>query len=303
MGPLVSIAPFRCRMWQLHDRLEESITNETCRAELASFAQHGQLIPVLGRPLTDDMDFDVELICGARRLFVARQMNVPLLVEVRTMSDREAFIAMDLENRQRRDVSAYERGLGYARWLRQGYFGSQEEIARFLSVSTSHVSRLLRMARLPSAVVGAFGNAADICEGWAVNLSEALEDPSRRRRLLETARALGTTPGAYSAKEVYRKLLAACVEGRKPKMCAQDKVIHDENGRPLFRVRYQQTSISLVLPVEKVSTQRLAEIQIAVASILQQTTASPHATLPPGELGSTAPRPESLIASCNLTSD
>jgi ParB family chromosome partitioning protein len=259
-------------MWQLHDRLEESITDETCRAELASFAQHGQLVPVLGRPLADDVDYDVELIYGARRLFVARQMNVPLLAEVRSMSDKEALIAMDLENRQRRDISAYERGLGYARWLRQGYFASQEEIARFLSVSTSQVSRLLRMARLPSAVVGAFGNAADICEGWAVNLSEALEDPSRRKRVLETARALGTPPGAYCAKEVYRKLLTACAEGRKPRMSTRDRVIHDENGRPLFRVRYQQTSISLVLPVEHVSAQRLAEIQTAVASILQQAT-------------------------------
>jgi ParB family chromosome partitioning protein len=277
MGPFVSVAPFRCRMWQLHDRLEESITDETCRAELASFAQHGQLVPVLGRPLTDDVDYDVELIYGARRLFVARQMNVPLLAEVRSMSDKEALIAMDLENRQRRDISPYERGLGYARWLRQGYFGSQEEIARFLSVSTSHVSRLLRMARLPSAVVGAFGNAADICEGWAVNLSEALEDPSGRKRILETARVLGTPPGAYCAKEVYRKLLAASAAGRKPRMSNRDKVIHDENGRPLFRIRYQQTSISLVLPVEKVSTQRLAEIQTAVAAILQPQRVQPRA--------------------------
>jgi ParB family chromosome partitioning protein len=255
-------------MWHLHDRLEEHITEENCRSEIASFAQHGQRVPVLGRALTNDSDHDVELIYGARRLYVARQINVPLLVEMREMSDKEALIAMDVENRQRMDISAYERGLSYARWLRLGYFESQEEIARFLSVSAPQVSRLLKMARLPTVVVAAFSNAADICESWGVDLSDALDDADRRKRILLTARELGVQVPRCSSKDTYRRLLSSSTQGRKPKTKAQDKVVRDHVGTPLFRVKYQRKSISLVLPIEKVSADALSQIETAVAAIL-----------------------------------
>src|SRR5262245_26075307 len=132
MKTVVAVNPFDCRMWDLHDRLETQVTEESCKAEIESFSKHGQLIPVLGRPLTRDPTHKVELICGARRLFVARHINAPLLVDLREMSDREAIIAMDIENRQRADISAYERGLSYARWLRSGQFQSQDDLARQL---------------------------------------------------------------------------------------------------------------------------------------------------------------------------
>ena len=112
---IVSVSPFRVRMWRLHDRCEEYVNEETCKAEIASFQKHGQLVPALGRVLPGDCGYDVELIYGARRLFVARHLSVPLLVEIREISDRDALIAMDIENRQRMDISPYERAMSYAR--------------------------------------------------------------------------------------------------------------------------------------------------------------------------------------------
>jgi ParB family chromosome partitioning protein len=122
MRNILSVNPFRACMWLLHDRCERHVNEETCRAEIESFKTHGQLVPALGRVLSSDPDHDVELIYGARRLFVARHLNVPLLVEMREISDRDALIAMDIENRQRTDISPYERAVSYARWLRPGHF-------------------------------------------------------------------------------------------------------------------------------------------------------------------------------------
>src|SRR5258708_5408352 len=113
---VVLVNPFRCRVWALHDRLEDHITEDSCKEEIESIASHGQLIPVLGRPLKGDVDYDVEIIYGARRLFVTRHLNVPLHVEVREITDRDAIVAMDLENRHRKDISPYERGLSYSQW-------------------------------------------------------------------------------------------------------------------------------------------------------------------------------------------
>src|SRR5690242_15233583 len=100
-----TVSPFRCRMWDLHDRLEGELDEAGCRDEIESMRKHGQLVPVLARALRGDPDYDFELIYGARRLWVARHLNRPVEVEVREMTDREAIIAMDVENRQRKDLS------------------------------------------------------------------------------------------------------------------------------------------------------------------------------------------------------
>lgn len=269
MQSVVSVNPFRCRMWALHDRLESEINEETCRTEIESFSRHGQLVPALGRALQGESDFDVELVYGARRLFVARHINRPLQVELRNLSDREAIILMDIENRQRKDVSPYERGLSYARWMRAGYFRSQDDIARALKVSSSQVSRLLKLARLPAVVVDAFGCSGDICEGWGVDLVTALDDPHRRQSVVHKARTISRSSPRPPARDVYRQMLAASTPGRRPKVSPHDEVIKDDNGMPLFRIRHQSSSIAVLLPLEKVSSRTLENIRTLVAGILQ----------------------------------
>ena len=271
MRKIVSVSPFRCRMWDLHDRFDAHVTEESCRAEIDSFERHGQLVPALGRPLRGDPDYEVELIYGARRLFVARHINKPLLVEVKEISDREAVIAMDIENRQRTDISPYERGISYARSLRSGHFSSQDDMARALRVSSSQVSRLLRLARLPSVVVNAFASPLDICEGWGLDLIEALDDPHRRQRTLQKARVTAALVPRPPAREVYRSLLAATAHGRKPKARAQDEVVKDCDGTPLFRISQRSNSVALLLPVEKLSSKTIDSIRHAVTNILQRT--------------------------------
>jgi ParB family chromosome partitioning protein len=78
MPEIISMNPYRCRMWDLHDRLDTHITEESCRHEIASVKAHGQSVPAIGRPLRADENHDVELITGARRLFIAQLLNRPL---------------------------------------------------------------------------------------------------------------------------------------------------------------------------------------------------------------------------------
>ena len=143
MAEIVDISAFRCRVWDQHGRMEEYVTEASCREEMRSMEQHGQLIPAIGRRVHNDTAFDVEIICGSRRLFVARQLNILLRVELKTLTDHEAVVFLDMENRQRKDWSAYERGRSFARWLGSGIFESQESIADVLGMSASQVSRLL----------------------------------------------------------------------------------------------------------------------------------------------------------------
>jgi ParB family transcriptional regulator, chromosome partitioning protein len=264
MKSVVTANPFRCRMWSHHDRLEGYVTEWTCSTEIESFGRHGQLVPALGRPLRDDPAY------GARRLFVARHLNKPLLVELRDLGDRDAIIAMDIENRHRKDISSYERGLSYARWLRADYFKSQDEIARALKVSSSHVSRLLKLARLPSIVVDAFASPADICETWGLELAEALEQPEHRAAMVRRARAIVATTPRPAGRDVYRQLMAASAPGRKPKRAVHDMIVKGQDGEPLFRVRQQTNTIAILLPVTRISEDMIGHIRRDITNIMQQ---------------------------------
>lgn len=265
---VITVSPFRCRMWDLHDRFESSISEESCRAEIESFTRYGQFVPVLGRPLRGNPDFDVELICGARRLFVARHIKRDLTVELREMSDKDALIAMDAENRHRVDISPYERGMSYTRWIRSGHFQSQDDIARALKISNAQVSRLLKLARLPAVIVDAFASPLDIHECWGLELIDALDDPVRRQATIQCARTIAASTPRPQGGDVYRRLLASTGKGRRPRSLSHDEVVRDDRGRPLFRIRQLRSAFALLLPVERVPAKTLAAIRQTVSSML-----------------------------------
>jgi hypothetical protein len=175
-----------------------------------------------------------------------------------------------MENRLRKDLSPYERGLSYIQWLRSGKFNSQDEIARALGVSTAQVSRLLRMSRLPAVIVNAFRSPTDICENWGLELMDALEDTNRRDATILAARALGRNSPRLPGRDVFRQMCAYPGVGKsRPKAGAHDKVIMGEDGSPLFRIKYQNYAIALVMPIERVSREAMKQIETSLVSILQ----------------------------------
>src|SRR6202043_3030463 len=129
--------------------------------------------------------------------------------------------------------------------------------------------RLLKLARMPAVVVGAFDSPRDICERWGLDLAAALEEPERRQRILQKARAIGAAVHERpSAQDVYRQMLAASVQGRKVRLPVHDEIVRDSAGCPLFRIRRQNNSIALLLPIGKVSAGALDDIRESVAAIL-----------------------------------
>jgi ParB family chromosome partitioning protein len=267
---VIKVNPFRCRMWEMHDRLDTHITEESCKAEIESFLKYGQLVPVLGRYIRGDSNHDIVLVYGARRLFVARHLNQPLSVEVRELTDREAIIAADLENRQRTDVSPYERGLSYARWLEAGHFKSQDDIARALKISAAQVSRLLKLASLPKEVVAAFAHTADIHERWGRTLMKVMSNPHAARLTLGKAAAIRKLPQRPPRQEVYRELLTAAVGERRAALASKAEVVKDHGGTRLFRVKRQSNSVVILLPLATVCASRLEHIRREVTRILQE---------------------------------
>jgi ParB/RepB/Spo0J family partition protein len=276
MTEIIQISAFRCRLWDKHGRMEEYITEASYKDELRSMREHGQLVPAVGRRLMSNDTHEVEIICGARRLFIARQLNSLLSVELRQVTDREAVVLLDMENRQRRDWSPYERGMSFSRWLAAGLFESQDDIARTLSISASQVSRLLKLAKLPSIVVQAFSDPCDICENWGLELHSACESPVTRSQVIARARTLASKSQRVPPRCTFDRLMFN-QRMRAAKEISKQEIILGPKGEPLFRIKHQEATIALVIGKRHLSSAVMQQIKDSLSNILRDThVATPH---------------------------
>jgi ParB family transcriptional regulator, chromosome partitioning protein len=124
---------------------------EALSALAASIREKGILQPLLVRPLPDHANA-YELIAGERRWRAAQQARlheVPVLI--RDLSDQETLEIALIENLQREDLNPVEEAEAYAR-LMDEFQHTQEELARAVGKSRSHVANTLRLLALPQAV-------------------------------------------------------------------------------------------------------------------------------------------------------
>lgn len=283
---IVGLDPFECRVWASHDRPDDELTEAGCREEMEHIRVHGQVVPAVGRPVLDDPECKAEIICGARRLFIARQLGIRLRVELRQLSDHEAFALMDGENRLRRDLSYYARGMSYASALRRKMFRSQRDLARALGISVTQVTRCVMVAALPAIVVDAFPKPADIRERWGVALHHACQDQKLKAAMLERARRLAAIEPRLPPEEAYRKLIRdSAHHGAK----SRDEVIRDpRTNRIICRIREQRAIFWIGFPKSMADGGKRAKLlELAQRVIQPERPASrrrpPSAQIPDGQ--------------------
>ena len=190
------VDPADCRMWERHNRDYGLLNEENCRDLIDGIrAQGRQEFAAVVRPI-DDPVFKYEVICGARRHFAISWLRAnnytqfKYLIEPRQMSDEEAFRLADIENREREDISDYERAIDYADAIARYYGGKQKAMAERLEVSQPWLSRYLALAALPAQVVGAFPSIRDLKERHARDLKPLLARPATATPLLAQAARL-----------------------------------------------------------------------------------------------------------------
>lgn len=124
---------------------------EAIQGLVDSIRERGILQPILVRP--DGFDANTyEIIAGERRWRAAQQAglhDVPVII--RDLNDREALEIALIENLQRQDLTPLEEADGYRRLLDE-FEHTQEELAKVLGKSRSHVANTLRLLGLPEAV-------------------------------------------------------------------------------------------------------------------------------------------------------
>lgn len=154
---------------------EESI------AELAdSIRQRGVLQPILLRP--DGENF--QLVAGERRWRAAQRAHLHTIPAiVRDIEDSAAAEIALIENIQRQDLNAIEEADGY-RQLIDRYGHSQDELAKLVHKSRSHIANLLRLLDLPQAVRQTLVRG-DISMGHARAIATAPDPEALAREIVE----------------------------------------------------------------------------------------------------------------------
>ena len=126
-----------------------SIVNDSDLVELAnSLREHGLVQPIVVRAHGGRY----QLIAGQRRLFAARRLGwgqVP--VRVLEVDDRQMSEIAIVENLQRRDLDPLEKAASFKQYL-SAWGGTQDELAKRLSIDRSTVANLIRLLELPEPV-------------------------------------------------------------------------------------------------------------------------------------------------------
>jgi ParB family chromosome partitioning protein len=216
--------PARVRIWPGNARSYQHLTEEGCRELIDSIiAEGGQKVPAVVRRVDGDPAHDFEVIAGTRRhwsiswLRAHSYPEMQFVAQVANLDDEAAFRLADLENRARKDVSDLERARNYADALKTHYGNHLTRMAERLKVSKGWLSKMVKVAQIPDAVIAAFASPADVQLKPAYALAQALDDKAAAKAIQGAARELAREQGArrergaapYPAADVLRRLLDA----------------------------------------------------------------------------------------------
>ncbi|MDE2332625.1 MAG: ParB/RepB/Spo0J family partition protein [Bradyrhizobium sp.] len=152
--------------------------------ELAdSIRQHGVIQPIVVRAVKGVAD-RYEIIAGERRWRasqIAGLHEVPIVpVEV---SDSDALEIAIIENVQRENLNAMEEAQGYHA-LADEFKHSQDDIAKIVGKSRSHIANMMRLTKLP-AEVQAYISSGQLSAGHARALIGVPDPAAAAKRIIE----------------------------------------------------------------------------------------------------------------------
>lgn len=213
---VLSLDPKRVRFGPIANRDERSLnTRDDAFAELkADLAANGQEFPIKVRAVEGDPQHDHEVVAGHRRLRAALELDreraegFPILALLDDQAKELKAIALKMfrENKVREDLSPYEYGKMFAKWVDAGVYRTQGEIAAATKMSQPTISVYMAVYELPKEIHTAFGDPRAISMRWVQELAKALK--TREAETLRRARELARQNPKPSAEAVFATLTA-----------------------------------------------------------------------------------------------
>src|SRR4029079_10332681 len=207
----------------------------------ASIKEKGVLSPILVRPVGPDR---YEIVAGERRwraAQLAKLHDVPVVI--RELPDDQALELAIIENVPRADLNAIEEGAAYEELISK--FGrTQEDVAREVGKSRSHVANTIRLLKLPDQVK-AWIRDGKLTAGHARTLLSEADSIARARELIEGAltvrqaeqrSVLKKKPGGKPTKDPNIADLEASISNR---LGLKVQIIHKGDKGGEMRISYK----------------------------------------------------------------
>ena len=142
-----SISDLTRNKYQPRKKFDETSLNELSE----SIKSRGIIQPIIVRDTNGNSKY--EIIAGERRWLAAQKAGlheVPIVVI--EADDKKALEFGIVENVQRHDLNAIEEAEGYKRLIDEFSY-DQEQVAKFIGKSRSHITNSLRLLSLPNEVI------------------------------------------------------------------------------------------------------------------------------------------------------
>jgi len=279
--PAISLKPEEVSIWPGNARDYAALTEERVRTLIDSLlAENGNRIPVIVRP-TPNGEKRYELVTGTRRHWATAWLNandhpeISLYASIEDLTDEAAFRVADIENREREDISDFERSTNYREALNAHYGGVQRRMAERLKISPGTLSRYIALAEMPPTIVAAFETSRDLTLHFAKPLLPLLDDREKRERMEEAARVLAEEQSlkqsferaAIPANEVVARLLAASnnVQARARR---QKQTLQTQSGREFGVVERDRANELMIRIVPSESS--VEEMMESLRSIIEK---------------------------------
>lgn len=270
---LLQLDPKKIRATEFRNRHDLSLlAGDPKFAELlASLKAHGQETPIRVRPIKNAAPFEFEIVSGHRRHAACLVLDadpsggfrILAIVDAKASESRDLVLKMYRENEERYDLSAYEKGRMFARWLEEKIFAEQQDLARHVQLSPATVSQYLAVAELPDEVIEAFGDPRAISMRWMQVLSAALKT-SRAAVLANATRVAKHSP--RPAPELVLKELVAVGRTAKRRGGPEAETVK-MGGKSLYTISWKGSRVSLKFG-KQVAGETVGEAQEALKQFL-----------------------------------
>ena len=236
------------------DQPRRSFSDEELEELSNSIREKGVLQPLLVRP-APGAPGEYQIVAGERRWRASQQAglrSVPVVIRT-DLDDLDVLEIGIIENVQRQDLKPLEEAQAYKALITR--FGrTQDDVARTVGKSRSHVANMLRLLALPSGVLTALDEGR-ISAGHARAIANAPDPEQLAQTILEKDLSVRQTEALARAvnRETPRSGQAPEIKSapaRKPsdtRALEQDLsenlglivVINDKDGRGDVRISYQ----------------------------------------------------------------
>ena len=202
----------------LKDRLE--FNEEDHALLMAQISEHGQQVPILVRPHTEEDDA-YQIVYGRRRVLACRDLGITVKAMVRELDDSDLIVAQGQENTARRDLSFIEKANFARQMVEQGF--NRKIICATLSVDKTEISRMLQIAeRIPESTMHAIGPAPGIGRTRWQKLASLIEEAQI------TEVEIGALADGKTSDERFETLFRALIQP-KPRSTTVEKRVENHS--------------------------------------------------------------------------